>query len=65
MKLTMRVHSLSLAEHTNTPMATLYRCGAVKSRKERGWSDRITIPAGDLGLGDLVAVTIEPIDSEV
>jgi len=64
MKLTMRVHSLSLAAHTDTPMATLYRYDGVKSRKEQGWTDRMTIPAGSLKLGDLVAVTIERIDPE-
>ena len=64
MIITMRVHMLSLDQAQRQPMATLYRYDGVKSRKEKGWLDRMTIPAGDLALGDLVTVTIDRIDGE-
>jgi len=64
MIITMRVHTLTLDQNQRRPTATLYRYDGVKSRKERGWTDRMTIPAGDLALGDLVRVTIERIDDE-
>lgn len=64
MQITMRVHTLTLDEHQHHPVATLYRYDGIKTRRERGWIDRVTIPAGDLALGDLVTVTIERIDGE-
>jgi len=60
----MRVHTLSLDRNQRRPVATLYRYDGVKSRKEHGWLDRMTIPAGDLALGDVVTVTVERIDDE-
>lgn len=64
MTITMRVRTLTLDQNQRRSMATLYRYDRVKSSKERGWMDRVTIPAGDLTLGDLVSVTIEQIDDE-
>ncbi len=59
MQITMRVHSLTLGANDTEAAATLYRFDGVKARKERGWIDRVTVPAGDLRLGEIVTVTIE------
>jgi hypothetical protein len=59
MKLTMRVHSLSLPIGTRSPQAQLYRVDDIKRRKESGWTDRITLHDTDLELGDIVIVTVE------
>ena len=59
MRFTMRVHSLTLTDESRQPVATLYRFDDVKRQRTRGWTDRFTIPAGDLALGDVVHVTIE------
>lgn len=64
MIITIRVHMLSLDRNQCQPVASLYRFDGVKSRKEKGWMDRMTIPAGDLTLSDLVTVTVEHIDDE-
>jgi hypothetical protein len=59
MKLTMRVHSLSLPIGTRSPQAQLYRVDDIKRRRESGWTDRITLHGTDLQLGDIVIVTVE------
>jgi hypothetical protein len=59
MKLTMRVHSLSLPIGTRSPQAQLYRVDDIKRRRESGWTDRITLHDTDLQLGDIVIVTVE------
>ncbi len=59
MKLTMRVHSLTLPIGTRSPQAQLYRVDGVKRRKESGWTDRITLHNTDLELGDIEIVTFE------
>ena len=58
MRITMRVHTLTLERFGTTPMATLYRHDHVKDTKARGWADRLVIPADGLDLGDIVEVTI-------
>ncbi len=60
----MRVRTLSLEPNQRRPVATLYRYDGVKAQKRQGWMDRISIPAGDLALGDLVTVTVERIDDD-
>ena len=55
----MRIHSLTLTAESRQPVATLYRFDDVKRLRTRGWTDRFTIPAGDLALGDVVHVSIE------
>jgi len=62
MRITMRVHTLTLDRDTDVPMATLYRRDNVKIARKQGWTDRITIPAGKLRLGDLVEITVAPLD---
>lgn len=59
MKLTMRVHSLSLPIGTRSPQAQLYRVDDIKRRRESGWTDRITLHNTNLELGDIVIVTVE------
>jgi hypothetical protein len=59
MKLTMRVHSLSLPIGTRSPQAQLYRVDDIKRRRENGWTDRITLHGTDLQLGDIVTVEKE------
>lgn len=61
MRFTMRVHSLSLTDGSRQPVATLYRFDDVKRQRTRGWTDRFTIPAGDLALGEVVHVFIESV----
>jgi hypothetical protein len=60
MNVVMKVHSLSLDRDTGRHLATLYRHDAIKERRQRGWIDRVTMPAADLQLGDLVDVTVTP-----
>jgi hypothetical protein len=60
MNVVMKVHSLSLDRDTGRHLATLYRHDAIKERRQRGWIDRVTMPAEDLQLGDLVDVTVTP-----
>jgi hypothetical protein len=58
MNITMRVHSLTLPIDARAPEALLYRVDDVKQRKERGWTDRLTLCGTDLALGDIVIVTV-------
>jgi hypothetical protein len=60
MKITMRVHVLTLPTGSMTPLATLYRIDDVKRTRQQGWTDRITLSDADLQLGDIVTVSIEP-----
>ena len=60
----MRVRALTLDQNQRQPVATLFRHDGVKSTKKKGWMDRVTVPAGNLALGDLVTVAIERIDGE-
>ena len=59
MKLTMRLHSLTLPINARESEVRLHSVDDIKGRTESGWTNRLTLHGIYLKLGNIVIVTLE------